>query len=66
VVRDVDFQEDPVLILEDVPGTVVNFGIHYEISEVVKIIALMGTGVIANNEYLKTDFISFSGFQFNI
>ena len=57
MVRDVDFQEDPVLILEDIPGTFVNFGIHYEISVVVKFITFMGTEVVTPKDATKTDFI---------
>ena len=63
---EVDFQMDRLTLGEVEPGTVVNFGIRYEISQAIKLIASMGTGVTAPKGTSKIDFISFTGFQFTI
>jgi hypothetical protein len=51
---------------EDTIETVVNFGIRDKISEVVRFIASMGTGVSSPKGASKIDFISFAGLQFTI
>jgi Putative MetA-pathway of phenol degradation len=63
---EVDFQMDRLTLGEVEPGTVVNFGIRYELNQVIRLIASMGTGISAPKETSKIDFISFAGFQFTI